>query len=230
MTPDTVTKLTASTTSSTIRSPHSARRRGTPARAPASDNWGGGFRLLHLEALARELQRPAVLRHGPYNRVRYARRHFGIDLKRHLDPRSDEAGEVRDHLVGDAPRVAPHARRVECDCPWKRFGFVGTPAADVVLVAGGVPSSVVLDGAAVPADTPAVAPATGDVSASRCLRASLTTARRVVQSLLLFALQRRAAGKQPAGRACRGRGRELDFHALASVGGGHVEDDHRGHG
>src|SRR5262245_55653355 len=70
--PTSTTRVSATPTStSTIRSRRSARRRRTRQGAP------GAFRLLHLEALARELQRPAVLRHGPLDRVRHAGRNLG---------------------------------------------------------------------------------------------------------------------------------------------------------
>lgn len=42
-----------------------------------------------------------------------------LDLQGHLDLRPDEPGRARDHLVGDAARVAPHASRVERDGPVK---------------------------------------------------------------------------------------------------------------
>ena len=51
---------------------------------------------------------------------------------------------MRNHLIGEAARVAPDSRGVERDGPpWKRLSFAGAPAAGVATVPIAVPLSVV---------------------------------------------------------------------------------------
>src|SRR4051812_24690149 len=74
-----------------------------------------------LKSLAGELQRPTVLRYGSYNLLRSAIRHLCFDLKRYLHVRTDQAGQMRDHLVSHPAGVPPHARRVENNSAMESF-------------------------------------------------------------------------------------------------------------
>ena len=67
---------------------------------------------LPLESLAVELQRAAILGHGPDELIRCAVRKPRLDLNRHCDLGAHLTGQMGDHLVGDAAGVAPDAVRV----------------------------------------------------------------------------------------------------------------------
>jgi hypothetical protein len=82
-----------------------ARRRVTTEKRLGADDKPFEASLFLLEPLARELKRPAVLGHRAHDVIRRAGRNLGLDLERHRHFRTDEAGEVHDHLVGDAARV-----------------------------------------------------------------------------------------------------------------------------
>ncbi len=70
------------------------------------------LRLLLLEPLAVELQRPAVFRHSPHKLVRRPVREPRLDFDRHRYLGPHLAREVGDHLFGDPSGVASDARRV----------------------------------------------------------------------------------------------------------------------
>jgi hypothetical protein len=90
---------------------------------------GSGFALtapdslFGLESLIDELQRSAVFCDRSNNLIWRTSRDFRIYLESHSYRRADQAGEVRDHLVGNAPRVAPYARCIENHGTVKATGF-----------------------------------------------------------------------------------------------------------
>src|SRR5437879_4609166 len=65
------------------------------------------------------------------------------------------------HLIGNAPRIAPHTGGVQRTVPWNRFGFP-TPAGGTTAP-GTAPAPAVPGCGAVsaPSDAPAAAPADG---------------------------------------------------------------------
>src|SRR5437016_4317379 len=70
---------------------------GYGTRSRVMPPWSGTLflsALLRLEPLACELQRAAVLGDGPHDRIGRPRRDFGVNLKRHRDPRPHEASQV----------------------------------------------------------------------------------------------------------------------------------------
>ena len=69
--------------------------------------------LLALEPVAGELQRPAVFGHCADNLIRGAIRDGRFDLEGDRDLRAHLPDKMRDHLFGDAARIASNARRIE---------------------------------------------------------------------------------------------------------------------
>lgn len=85
-----------------------------------------GARLLLLEPVSAEFERPAVFRNRAHNLVRRTGRDLRFDLKRHLHRRSHKADQVCDDLISNARRVAADARWVErnaaMEAPRPRLG------------------------------------------------------------------------------------------------------------
>jgi hypothetical protein len=98
--------------------------------------------LLRLEALARELERPAILRHGSHDVVRDATGNVRFDLERDLHYRVGQRGEMRDHLVRNAAGIETHPDRIEGNGsvePFRlgRYGGRGLPVRRRLLLPAG---------------------------------------------------------------------------------------------
>ena len=122
------------------RSSTKGKRRRTSASHSSDHHWHGSDlagsspspasrQLLLLEPLARELQRPAVLGDRPHDVIRRAGGDLGLDLERHRHLRADQAGQMRDHLVGDAAGVAADTGGVEGDRAVETLGLATLPWA-----------------------------------------------------------------------------------------------------
>jgi hypothetical protein len=76
---------------------------------------------LQFEALAGELQRPAVLGDCAHNAIWSARWNLRLNFKSHGDLRAHQASEVRDDFVSDATGIPADAGRLQRYCAVETF-------------------------------------------------------------------------------------------------------------
>src|SRR5665811_87713 len=99
--------------------------------------WAGPTRLwrprplLLLEPLVGELERPTVLCDGPHHVIGDSGGDLRFYLKGDRDLCPNQAGEMRDHLLGDSARVAAHSTLVEHDRAVKASGVGGAVVDDL---------------------------------------------------------------------------------------------------
>ncbi len=88
------------------------------------------------------MERPAVLgddAHDVHGRSAWK---LGLDVERYAQLRPNEAGEVRDHFIGDLARVTTHAGRVQGDTAVVKTGNPLQPFR-VVLASKAAPGRTV---------------------------------------------------------------------------------------
>ena len=76
-----------------------------------------GVSLVHLEPVARELQRPAVFGHIADDVIRRSIGNPGLYLERNVHFGTAQSCKVRDDLLGHPAGIAANSRRVKDNAP-----------------------------------------------------------------------------------------------------------------